>query len=143
MQDGDRAGAVLFRDRTAYIGIWIDGDAVKIVMVNGLNLSEGQWTTVGTGTVAATGPTISSDGITEIWLRITADITPAFGSSQERTATFSHSTDGTDFTELGPAFSMSNSWRYFTGYRYGVFNHGTKELGGEVKVKSFEMQLVD
>ena len=143
MQDGDGAGAVLFRDRAAYIGIWKDGDAAKVVMVNDLNLSEGQWTTAGTGTVAATGPTLSDDGITEIWLRITADITPAFGSSQERTARFSYSIDGIDFTELGPPFSMSNSWRYFTGYRYGVFNHATKELGGEVKAKSFEMQLVD
>jgi len=141
MKDGDRAGAVLFRDRAAYIGIHKDGDTSTIVMVNSLTLSESNWQTASKGTVAARGPTIT--GGSEIWLRIQADITPAFGMSQERTTTFSYSTDGTKFTSLGPAFSMSNSWRYFTGYRFGVFNFATKALGGEVLVKSFTMQRVD
>lgn len=141
MKDGDRAGAALFRDRAAYIAVWKDGNAAKIVMVNNLNIAEGTWETTSKGTVAATGPTINAAG--DIWLRVQADITPAFGSSQERTTSFSYSTDGTTFTNLGPAFAMSNSWKYFTGYRYGVFNHATKSLGGEVTVKSFTMQLAN
>ncbi|KXX73476.1 putative beta-xylosidase [Madurella mycetomatis] len=139
MSDGDRAGAVLFRDRAAYIGVHKTGNTWSIVMVNDLNLAEGTWQTTSTGRVAATGP---STGGGEIWLRIEADITPAFGTNQERRATFSYSLDGTAFTNLGPAFGMSNSWRYFTGYRYGVFNFATKALGGEVLVKSFAMELI-
>lgn len=139
MQDGDRAGAVLFRDRAAYIGIHKTGNSWQVVMVNNLNLVEGTWQTASTGSVAATGPSISGR---EVWLRIEADITPAFGTSQARSAIFSYSLDGKTFTTLGPAFGMSNSWRYFTGYRYGVFNFATKALGGEVLVKSFEMELV-
>lgn len=77
-----------------------------------------------------------------MWLGVEADITPAFNTNQQRTATFSYSLDGTTFTKLGPAFSMANSWQYFTGYRYGVFNHATNKLGGEVEVKSFTMQSV-
>jgi beta-xylosidase len=142
MRDGDRAGAVLFRDRSAYIGVWKDGNLSAIVMVNNLSLSEGAWQTTAKGTVAATGPVIS-DGNADIWLRIQADITPAFGMSQERLAAFSYSMDGISFKTLGPAFPMSSSWRYFTGYRYGVFNHATKEVGGEVKVKTFTMELTD
>ncbi|PKS08750.1 hypothetical protein jhhlp_004803 [Lomentospora prolificans] len=138
MRDGDRAGAALFRDRAAYIGVWKDGTTSKIVMVNNLNLSENGWATSSTGTVAATGPNVTGS---EVWLRVNADITPAFGLTQERTTTFSYSTDGKTWQNLGPAFAMSNSWTYFTGYRYAVFNHATKALGGEVKVKSFEMQL--
>ncbi|GAB1316996.1 hypothetical protein MFIFM68171_07206 [Madurella fahalii] len=139
MSDGDRAGAVLFRDRAAYIGVHKTGNSWTIVMVDNLNLAEGTWQTTSTGRVAATGPSIDGG---EVWLRIQADITPAFGTTQERRATFSYSLDGTTFTNLGPAFGMSNSWRYFTGYRYGVFNFATKALGGEVLVKSFAMELV-
>ncbi|KAK3324334.1 hypothetical protein B0T19DRAFT_450559 [Cercophora scortea] len=143
MQDGDRVGAVLFRDRSAYIGVHRDGNSSTIVMVNNLSLLEGTWTTSAKGTVAARGPTVVLGGSADVWLRIQADITPAFGTSQERTSTFSYSTDGVHFTALGPAFSMTSSWRYFTGYRYGVFNYATKALGGEVRVKSFAMQLVE
>ncbi|SPO07255.1 related to xylosidase/glycosyl hydrolase [Cephalotrichum gorgonifer] len=140
MRDGDRAGAVLFRDRAAYIGVWKEGGASKLVMVNGLTLAQGSWDTTGKGTVAATGPTIGND-VKEVWLRVDADITPAFGLSQERTTKFSYSFDGVKFTDLGPAFAMTNTWQYFTGYRFGVFNHATKQLGGEVLVKSFKMEL--
>ncbi|AEO57303.1 glycoside hydrolase family 43 protein [Thermothelomyces thermophilus ATCC 42464] len=139
MRDGDRAGAVLFRDTAAYIGVWKQGDEATIVVVDGLELALSSWTTVSTGRVAETGPTLSSTQ--DVWLRIEADITPAFGTNTARTTTFSYSVDGgKTFVRLGPAFSMSNTWQYFTGYRFGVFNFATKELGGEVKVKSFQMQ---
>ncbi|KAK0629586.1 glycosyl hydrolase [Bombardia bombarda] len=141
MQDGDRAGAILFRDRSAYIGVHRDRNTAAIVVVNGLTMAEGTWATAAKGTVATRGPTVDN-GSGDIWLRIQADVTPAFGLTQERTATFSYSADGTRFTALGSPFALSNSWRYFTGYRYGVFNFGTKALGGEVVVKSFAMQLV-
>jgi hypothetical protein len=110
-------------------------------MVDGLLLAEGTWTTTSTGKTAATGPVVRNTG--DVWFRIEADITPAFGTNTERTTTFSYSVDGgATFVKLGPAFGMSNSWRYFTGYRFGVFNFGTKDLGGEVKVKSFKMDMV-
>ena len=143
MADGDRAGAVLFRDQSAYVGVWRDGDSFGVVMVNGWVLSEGSWRSSGEGKVAAKGPAPEGNGTADIWLRIQADITPAFGSSRQREAVFSYSTDGTTFTSLGPAFRLTNSYRYFTGFRYGVFNHATKKLGGEIKVKSFTMELVD
>ncbi|KAK5659078.1 hypothetical protein OQA88_1167 [Cercophora sp. LCS_1] len=140
MKDGDRTGAVLFRDRAAYVGVWKEGAAARVVVVTGLTMAEGTWTTTGRGTVVATGPTLTGD---EVWLRIEADITPAFGTNTERTATFAYSVDGgKTFVKIGPAFGMSNSWRYFTGYRFGVFNHATKALGGEVKVRSFDMEVI-
>ncbi|KAF2276498.1 glycosyl hydrolase family 43 protein [Westerdykella ornata] len=139
MKDGDRAGTVLFRDVAAYIGIHKEGSSSKLVMVNNLNL-DSNWKTVSTGTVAATGPTLPS-GTTDLWLRIQADITPAFsGTNAQRTATFWYSTDGSKYTQLGPAFTLTKTWQFFTGYRYGVFNHATKSLGGEIRVKSFTMQ---
>lgn len=139
MIDGDRAGAVLFRDVAAYIGIHRMGETASLVMVNNLNLGT-NWVTNSTGTVAATSPTLSAS-IIEVWLRIQADVTPAFGSSTTvRTAVFSYSTDGHVFTTLGKPFAMANTWQFFTGYRFGVFNFATKALGGKVSIQSFDLQ---
>ncbi|KAI8938674.1 hypothetical protein NX059_004542 [Plenodomus lindquistii] len=140
MAAGDRAGAVLFRDIAAYIGIHKEGTTANLVMVTGLNMNP-DWTTNSTGKVVASGPTIPANS-TNLWLRIQADITPAFGTSIARQSTFWYSTDGRKFTQLGPSFSMTNTWQFFTGYRFGVFNFATKALGGEVAAKSFELKAL-
>lgn len=139
MASGDRAGAVLFRDIAAYIGIHKEGTATNLVMVTGLDMNS-DWTTKSTGNVVASGPALSN-GKT-IWLRIEADITPAFGTSIARQSTFWYSTDGKKYTQLGPSFSMTNTWQFFTGYRFGVFNFATEALGGQVNVKSFELKTI-
>jgi beta-xylosidase len=141
MATGDRAGAVLFRDTSAYIGIHKDNSTTSLVMVNNLNLNS-DWTTNSTGTVAATGPVLTAN-TTNLYLRIESEITPAFSNTNAvRETTFWYSMDGGEFKQLGPAFNMSNTWQFFTGYRFGVFNFATKELGGELLVKSFEIELV-
>ena len=140
MRDGDRAGAALFRDRTAYIGVHKAGGTASLVAFNGLELSS-SWATQSKGTVAATGPALSNTTST-VWLRITADVTPAFGQQPQRQANFAYSLDGQEWKTLGPAFTMINDWRYFTGFRYAAFNYATKALGGSVTLKSFSMQLV-
>ncbi|EOA83411.1 hypothetical protein ACJQWK_00084 [Exserohilum turcicum] len=140
MANGDRAGAVLFRDTAAYIGVHKTASGSQLVMVNGLALNT-DWTTKSTGTVAATGPSLGSS-VTDLWLQIRADITPAFGTNTARQNTFWYSTDGKTFIQLGPAFGMANTWQFFTGYRFGAFNFATSQLGGSVTVKSFDMQLI-
>ncbi|MFF5965175.1 glycoside hydrolase 43 family protein [Streptomyces collinus] len=130
MRDGDRAGLALLRDSSAWIGIKRDGGTTRVVMVNGLTMDT-NWNTTGTGTeVAGAG---ASGG--RIWLRAAADIRP--GAS--RPGVFSYSTDGTTFTRLGPAFSMGDSWRFFMGYRFALFNYATRALGGSVRVARFEL----
>jgi beta-xylosidase len=130
MRDGDRAGLALLRDSSAWIGVRRDGGATRVVMVNGLTM-DSNWNTTGTGTEVASAPV--SGG--RIRLRASADIRPG----APRPGTFSHSTDGTAFTRLGPAFSMGNDWRFFMGYRFALFNHATQALGGAVRVTRFEL----
>lgn len=137
MADGDRAGAVLFRDVAAYIGIHKKGNVSNLVMVNNLNMNA-DWTTNSTGNVAATFSSIPAD-TSSLWLRIQADITPAFGTTISRMTTFWYSIDGKSFKQLGPAFAMTNTWQFFSGYRFGVFNFATKALGGDITVKNFEL----
>lgn len=140
MKDGDRAGAVLFRDVAAYVGVHKSGSLSSLVMVNNLNLGT-NWVTNSTGTVAATGATLAAN-VKEVYLRIESDITPAFGTNTARTTTFWYSLDGKSFTQLGKPFAMSNTWQFFTGYRFGVFNFATKALGGQVTVKSFDVEML-
>ncbi|KAF2027160.1 Arabinanase/levansucrase/invertase [Setomelanomma holmii] len=140
MSDGDCAGAILFRDVAAYIGMHKEGGNAKLVMVNNLNLNS-DWTTNSTGSVAATGPTIAASS-TDLWLSVQSDITPAFGTSTSRASTFWYSTDGNTFTQLGATFLMTNTWQFFTGYRFGVLNFATKALGGKITLKSFELKAL-
>jgi beta-xylosidase len=130
MADGDRAGLAMLRDSSAWIGVRRDGTATRVSMVNGLSM-DSNWNTTGTGTEQA-GAAVSGG---RIWLRINADIRPGSG----RQARFSYSTDGVNFTSLGPAFTLNNAWQFFMGYRYGMFNYATRALGGAVTVKRFDM----
>ncbi|GAA2577306.1 family 43 glycosylhydrolase [Winogradskya consettensis] len=126
MTGGDRAGLAMLRDQSAWIGIRKDNGATRVSMTNGLTMSTGTWTTTGTGTEQA-GATVTGG---KIWLRVTANIQPGSG----RTATFSYSTNGTTFSNLGPAFTLNSDWQFFMGYRFGIFNYATTALGGAVTV---------
>ncbi|MFC9430193.1 glycoside hydrolase 43 family protein [Streptomyces sp. NPDC056987] len=130
MRDGDRAGLALLRDASAWIGVKRDGGVPRIVTVAGLTM-DGNWNTTGTGYETAGAP--FSGG--RLWLRATADIRPG----APRPGTFSYSTDGVNFTRLGPAFTMGNNWQFFMGYRFALFNYATQALGGSVGVARFEL----
>ncbi|KAL0575775.1 hypothetical protein V5O48_006194 [Marasmius crinis-equi] len=135
MTDGDRAGISMFRDLSGYIAVKQDGSTRTLVMRNNINLSASTpggtccWSTSSKGNDVTTASFTGN----QIWLRVTADVAPT-GSNQ---AIFSYSTDGTRFTVLGNALVLDNSWQFFMGYRFGIFNFATKALGGSVTVKSF------
>jgi beta-xylosidase len=130
MHDGDRAGLALFRNTSAFIAVKKNGTAATLVMVNGLTMNS-SWNTTSTGTEAASAP-LADD---TVYLRVAADIRPGANSKGR----FSYSTDGDDFTPLGPDFTMNNMWQFFMGYRYAIFNHATIATDGSVTVRSFEV----
>ncbi len=130
MHDGDRAGLALFRNSSAWIGVARDNGATKVVMTNNLTM-DGSWNTTGTGTQQASAPV--SGG--KIWLRVNANIKPGPGDQGH----FSYSTDGVNFTSLGLALTLDNSWQFFLGYRFAIFNYATQALGGSVNVSQFTL----
>jgi beta-xylosidase len=129
LADGDRAGLAAFRDWTAYIGVVRSGNSYSVVMRQGMTLSTSDWSTTSTGTDAASAPVAKG----KIWLRGLADAR----SEGAKQVTFQYSTDGTTFTPLGGAYTLQSDWAIFIGYRWGIFNHATKALGGSVKLISF------
>ncbi|KAI0480014.1 glycoside hydrolase family 43 protein [Xylaria cf. heliscus] len=128
MAAGDHAGLSLFRDQSAWIGVVNDGGNFSVAMVTGINMNS-DWTTRSAGLISASNPI--SKG--KIYLRGTVNINPGSG----RTGSFSYSLDGSNYTSLGSSLALNSDWRFFMGYRWGIFNYATSNLGGFVQVTSF------
>jgi len=132
MADGDRAGLVLLRDLSAWIGVVKEGDSVKVAMTDSIEMDT-SWATINTGTEVDSADISGGSG--EIWLQISANIAP----DSDHLATFSYSTDGSSFTPLGNSFEMKTEWEFFMGYRFGIFNYATIETGGSIGVSRFTL----
>ncbi|KAL0943525.1 ricin b lectin [Colletotrichum truncatum] len=154
LKDGDRAGATLFRDESAYIGIHKDGDIARLVFVDGAKMepkdtavgwSNGRpvaldWKWVSNGSIKGEAPLKHS----RVWLRIKADVRPVCYDGHEklsRQAVFEYGYDGTTFTQLGPKHTLSKSLAGFTGHRFGLFNFATRALGGRLLVEFCDIEL--
>lgn len=133
MLEGDRAGAAIFRDESAYIGVHNSKCGSRLVFVNDINMNL-DWETVSRGNITERGPLVTNG---DIWLRVDADVTPAFRLDPVREAGFSYSLDGQTWEQLG-SLVLHNRWEWFSGFRFAVFNFATAELGGSITVKSFE-----
>ncbi|KAG5922095.1 hypothetical protein E4U53_003733 [Claviceps sorghi] len=137
MKDGDRAGLVLLRDVSAWVGVIKDDGAFTVALWTDCSLAMGDdsvWSTTSTGSLQASVDIPSTQkNATTIWLRAAADIAP----SGPHTVDFSYSLDGESFQGIGSRFVMHKSWQFFMGYRYGIFNFATRALGGSVRVKRF------
>lgn len=129
MAHGDYFGIAAFRDRTAFIGVFLDGEEYRLRTVHNITQDEETWETVDPGTVETEATIVD----TKIWLRASLDVR-ASGTKEAR---FSYSFDGEDFIDYGGAYEMWTNWAYFMGYRFGIFNFATKELGGLIRVSSF------
>ncbi|KAI1142542.1 glycoside hydrolase family 43 protein [Hypoxylon sp. FL0543] len=131
MADGDRFGLAAFRDRTAYIGVHRDGDKYTLAVVHNITQEESAWNTTSNGTIVAA--IAEPPGDKTLWLRASLDAR----ASGSFAANFSYSTDGQDYVQLGEPYTMYTNWAYFMGYRFGIFNYATKELGGLIRAISF------
>ncbi|KAF5265545.1 hypothetical protein FOXYS1_3641 [Fusarium oxysporum] len=156
LRDGDRAGASLFRNESAYIGIHKEKGVSQLVCVQDVvtaprsvpvGFMNGRpvaldWEIKSNGSVKAE-TTMAGD---RVWLRIKADVTPAFSHGYEketRFAKFEFSFDGTYFDQLGPDFALTNEAVGYVGYRFAVCNWATVALGGQLSVESCDVQAYD
>lgn len=131
LADGDRAGLAAFKDTNSYIGVKRDGDVYSVVVRTNMTLSFTDWNTVSIGTDVASVVVPKGNG--KIWFRGTADARPVGA----KTVSFEYSRDGISFTSLGGAYKLDDGFQLFMGYRWGIFNHATKALGGSVKLEEF------
>ncbi|RDW76318.1 putative xylosidase/glycosyl hydrolase [Aspergillus mulundensis] len=156
LTDGDRAGVSMFRDESAYIGIHKDAGSPMLVYVDGakvgpINVPVGwlngrpvalDWKCISSGAVKAQMPL----RVNQVWLRIKVDLRAAHVdeyATQTRNATFEFSYDGAAFSQLGPAYQLTKSTAGYVGYRFGLFNFATRELGGELRVSHCDIEIWD
>lgn len=154
MKNGDRAGLSMFRDESAYIGIHRHAEGASLAYVNGIKVGPIKQS-VGfmNGRPAALDWEIISDGSVQrevplqgdlVWLRIKADCRAAQEGDLAQVATkavFEYRHQRTAFTQLGPAYELSKLTAGFMGYRFGLFNFATRELGGEIRANYCDFEI--
>ncbi|KAL4877868.1 glycosyl hydrolase family 43 protein [Aspergillus karnatakaensis] len=128
MVDGDVAGLAAFKDASAWIGVLREGSEFRIAVRYGLMMGQYGGTT-SVGEIVATAPIAQ----TKVWFKVSLGAA-AVGSHE---AVFEYSLDGETFVGLGEPYKLTTDYLFFMGYRYGIFNFATKELGGFVDVVSF------
>lgn len=132
MAPGDRAGLALFRDNMAYLSI---SSNKTLELYTNASLGAG-WETISEGSVSARASLPGN--ATEVWLRLDADVAPA----GTHLGLFSWSHDGVEFEGLGQGYVMNTTYFFFIGYRFGIFNFATDQVGGSVVVREWETETV-
>ena len=117
MKDGDYAGLCALQDLYGYVGVKMSNGSKSIVMVNAGKEVE--------------SVSLSQD---DVWFRIDMNF-----NNQADKATFYYSLDGTTWNAIGNTLSMKYELTHFVGYRYGLFNYGTKSTGGYVDFDFFKI----
>lgn len=112
MKDGDYAGLVALQELYGFAGVKMNGNSKSIVMVDASS---------GSAKEAASVP-LNQD---EVYLRIDMNY-----QNQADKASFYYSLDGKSWTAFGNTIKMEYKLTHFMGYRYGLFNFGTRNTGG-------------
>jgi len=112
MKDGDFAGLCLLQKNYGMVGVSVNGSSKSIVMIN-----------------ASTGKPEDKQTIpllqNSVFFRAECDFT-----NKKDMANFFYSIDGKTWLTIGTPLKMSYTIPQFMGYRFGLFNYATKEVGG-------------
>lgn len=121
MKDGDCAGLSLLQKDFGWVGIRKEGNVKHLVMVN-MNFAD--------------APEVENIPLTQdkVYLKIDCDF-----KNRTDKAYFYYSLDGKQWTSIGKPLKMSYTIPHFMGYRYGLFNYATKEVGGFVDFDYFHI----
>lgn len=112
MKDGDFAGLSMLQKNYGQIGVQVSGDTKLLVMIN-----------AGAGhPIETKGDALHQDNI---YFKIECE----FGNLKD-TANFFYSLDGVIWKALGTPLKMSYTLPHFMGYRFGLFNYASKQVGG-------------
>jgi len=112
MKDGDFAGLCLLQKNYGLVGIRADGNAKTIVMINASG---------GKPVEAATIPLTQKI----IYFKAECNFT-----DKKDVADFFYSLDGKLWKPIGTQLKMAYTLPHFMGYRFGLFNYATKNIGG-------------
>ena len=112
MKDGDFSGLCLLQKKYGLVGVRVAGEGKSIVMINA------------TGEKPVEVQTIP---FTQkiVYFKAECDFT-----NKKDVAHFFYSLDGKTWTPIGTQLKMAYTIPHFMGYRFGLFNYATKNVGG-------------
>lgn len=118
MKDGDFAGLVALQSNYGTVGVKVC-DGVKSIA---MSKKDGEIEAVDL-----------SDTVDKVYLRVYFD----YEDSRD-IADFYYSLDGVDYIKIGSELKMLYTLDHFMGYRIGLYNYATKELGGYADFEYFD-----
>jgi beta-xylosidase len=121
MKDGDFTGLALLQKKYGLVGVKYSNGAKSIVMVSAES-----------GNVAE----VQSVPLTQkiVYLKAACDFT-----DRKDVAYFYYSLDGKQWSPIGSTLRMEYTLPHFMGYRFGLFNYATKNVGGFVDFDFFHI----
>jgi beta-xylosidase len=126
MKAGDYAGLLALQQRYGLVGVKMDGPEKAVVMTL---VRDGEPVEV------ETVPTTAD----RVYLRIDGDFREVGHRDWADTAYFYYSLDGERWTPIGDPLEMEYTLPHFMGYRFGLFNFATREVGGFVDFDYFRI----
>lgn len=121
MKEGDFAGLCLLQKNYGVVGVRLNGNEKSIVMINA---------TGGKPVEAAALPLTQRT----IYFKAECDFT-----DKKDVADFFYSLDGKTWNPIGTQLKMAYTLPHFMGYRFGLFNYATKDIGGFVDFDWFRI----
>src|SRR4030095_2072587 len=121
MKDGDHAGLCLLQKNYGLVCVKVNGNSKYIVMIN-----------AGTGKPEEVQSVPLDQNV--VYLKAECDFT-----NKRDTAQFYYSLDGKAWTSIGSPLKMTYTLPHFMGYRFGLFNYATRNVGGYVDFDYFHI----
>lgn len=122
MKEGDFAGLCLLQKNYGLLGVRVTNGQKSIVMINA-----GSGKPVEAAPIPFTGKKVFFKA--ECNFRDKKDV-----------ANFFYSLDGKSWLPIGEQLKMSYTLPHFMGYRFGLFNYATKEVGGYADFDYFRIE---
>jgi len=122
LKDGDFAGLCLLQKNYGLVGVRAEGNSKSIVMINASG---------GKPVEAQTIPLTQK----AIYLKAECDFT-----NKKDVADFYYSLDGKSWKPIGTQLKMAYTLPHFMGYRFGLFNYATKNVGGFADFDYFRIE---
>lgn len=122
MKDGDFAGLAMLQRRYGLVGVQVNNGARSIVMISAESEKP-----VEVQRIPLSQKTI--------YFKIECDF-----KERKDIAYFYYSLDGKKWTSIGSTLKMAYTLPHFMGYRYGLFNYASKNIGGFVDFDFFRIE---
>jgi beta-xylosidase len=122
MKEGDFAGLSLLQKEFGLLAVKVENGSKKMVMLDAVKGNQREVESV---------PLLQDT----VYFKATCDF-----KDKADTGRFFYSLDGKKWISIGNAIKMPYTIPHFMGYRFGLFNYATKELGGYVDFDYFHLE---